>query len=62
MTTDERLAGLVKLGKYLHAIDEVEFEELLLKVKNENPWFTPGSVDLALEGIRRYLEASQLKK
>src|SRR5690606_23975219 len=39
-----------------------EFEELLLKVKNENPWFTPGSIDLALEGIRRYLEASQLKK
>ena len=62
MTTDERLAGLVKLGKYLHAIDEAEFEELLVKVKNENPWFTPGSVGLALEGIRRYLDAAQLKK
>ena len=62
MTTDERLAGLTKLGKYLHAIDEGEYEELLVKVKNENPWFTPGSVDLALEGIRRYLDGSKLRK
>ncbi len=62
MTTDERLAGLTKLGKYLHAIDEAEYEELLVKVKNENPWFTPGSVDLALEGIRRYLDGAKLRK
>ena len=52
MTTDERLEGLAKLGKYVNAIDEVELDGLLLKVKNENPWFTPGSVNLALEGIK----------
>jgi len=61
MTTDERLEGLVKLGKYLHAIDEGELDELLTKVKNENPWFTPGSVNLALEGVRRYLDEAKLK-
>lgn len=62
MTTDERLEGLAKLGKYVNAIDEVELDGLLLKVKNENPWFTPGSVNLALEGIRRYLDPIKLKK
>jgi hypothetical protein len=62
MTTDERLAGLAKLGKYVNAIDEVELDGILLKVKNENPWFTPGSVKLALEGIRRYLDLAKMKK
>jgi hypothetical protein len=62
MTTDERLEGLAKLGKYIDAIDEGELEELLLKVKNENPWFTPGSVNLALQGIRRYLDEAKLQQ
>jgi hypothetical protein len=62
MTTDERLEGLAKLGNYVDAIDEAELEELLLKVKNENPWFTPGSVHLALQGIRRYLNAEKLQQ
>jgi hypothetical protein len=62
MKTGERLEALAKLGKYLHAIDEAELEELTLKVRNENPWFTPGSINLALEGVRRYLDPSKLKK
>lgn len=62
MTTDERLAALVKLGNYVGAIDEVELEELMLKVRNENPWFTAGSVNLALEGVRRYLEEEKLRR
>ena len=61
MTADERLEGLVKLGKFVHAIDEASLEELIIKVRNENPWFTPGSVNLALEGIRRYLDPVKLK-
>lgn len=62
MTTDERLAGLAKLGKYVDAIDEVALEDLMLKVKNENPWFTPGSVQVAIEGICRYLDEENLRK
>ena len=62
MKIGERLAAWAKLGKYLHAIDEVELEELTLKVRNENPWFTPGSINLALEGIRRYLDPAKLRK
>lgn len=62
MTTDERLEGLIKLGNHLDAIDEVELDQVVLKVRNENPWFTPGSINLALEGIRRYLDAKKLRK
>lgn len=61
MKPDERLEGLAKLGNYVDAIDEAEREALSLKVRNENPWFTPGSINLALEGIRRYLDLVKLK-
>lgn len=61
MKPDERLEGLAKLGNYVDAIDEAGREELSLKVRNENPWFTPGSINLALEGIRRYLDVGKLK-
>ena len=62
MTTEERLAAFEKLGNYLHAIDEGACEALFDKVKNENPWFTPGSVRLALEGVRRYLHPAKMRK
>lgn len=62
MMTDERLEGLINLGNYLDAIDEVELEQVVINVRSENPWFTPGSINLALEGIRRYLDADSLKK
>lgn len=61
MTTDERLAAFEKLGNYVGAIDEGDLEELMLKVRNENPWFTAGSVNLAFEGVRRYLDENKLK-
>ncbi|MGC1240180.1 MAG: acyl-CoA reductase [Chryseosolibacter sp.] len=62
MTIDERLAAFEKLGNYIYAIDTAEYEALIDKVKNENPWFTPGSVNLALEGVRRYLDPEKMKK
>lgn len=62
MILGERLAALEKLGKSLSAIDEGTLEEIALKVRNENPWFTPGSVNLALEGVTRYLEPEKMKK
>jgi hypothetical protein len=62
MTTEERLEAFDKLGKHLCAIDEAELDELHQKVKNENPWFTPGSVKLALEGAGRYLDGTKLRK
>ena len=61
MTIGERLAAFEKLGDYIGAIDEVEFAELMQKVRNENPWFTPGSVNVAFEGVRRYLDGQKLR-
>lgn len=62
MIIDDRLAAFEKLGNYLDAIDADEYENLIDKVKHENPWFTPGSVNLAIEGVRRYLDPAKLKK
>jgi hypothetical protein len=61
MTIRERLAAFEKLGNYIGAIDEAELEELMLKVRNENPWFTAGSINVALEGIQHYLDGQKLK-
>ncbi|HET9488068.1 MAG TPA: acyl-CoA reductase [Chryseosolibacter sp.] len=62
MTIEERLAAFEKLGEYLYAIDGDDYDSLIDNVKNENPWFTPGSVNLALEGVRRYLDPSRMRK
>ena len=62
MTIRERLTAFEKLGNYIRAIDEAELGELMLKVRNENPWFTAGSVNLALEGVQRYLNGEKLKR
>ena len=62
MIIDERLAAFEKLGNYIHAIDAEDYENLIDKVKHENPWFTPGSVNLALEGVGRYLDPVKMKK
>ena len=62
MTIDERLNAFEKLRNYLNAIDEGENEGLVDKVRNENPWFTPGSISLALEGVRGYLDPLKLRK
>ncbi len=62
MTKDERVEAFEKLGNYLISIDEVTFEDLLNKVLNENPWFTYGSIRLAIHGLNNYLNGEKLKK
>jgi hypothetical protein len=62
MTLDERIAAFEKLGKYLSAIDEATKEQLIVKVGNENPWFTPESIELALKGVNTYLNPQHLKR
>ncbi|MBL7858347.1 MAG: acyl-CoA reductase [Cyclobacteriaceae bacterium] len=62
MTLEERISAFTKLGKYLHAIDEVEFQVLLEKVRNENPWFTEESLLLSLNGLHNYLDDGRLRR
>lgn len=61
MTTEERIVAFEKLGKRLHAIDEVSFEEITQKATNENPWFTAESVRTAFAGIIQLLDPGHLK-
>ena len=60
MTLEERIVAFSKLGKNLHAIDEADFQNLVIKVKNENPWFTEESIKLALRGLASYLDEGRL--
>jgi hypothetical protein len=62
MNIDDRLEAFEKLGNYVHAIDEVEFDEILDEVRNENPWFTHGSIELALQGLHNYLDGEKLRQ
>lgn len=62
MNSQDRLEAFKKLGKYLGAIDEVEFEEICVQARNENSWFTKESVATALAGVRNYLDPVKLNE
>jgi hypothetical protein len=61
MNVENRIVAFEELGKYLNAIDEDEFYTLTEDVKRENPWFTPDSVRLALNGLISYLDGASLR-
>ena len=60
MTVQERIAAFENLGKYLQTIDPVTFQEIALRAKNENSWFTEESIKSAFAGIVNYLERTSL--
>jgi hypothetical protein len=62
MTVLERIEAFEKLGNNLSAIDAVAFEDLALKARNENPWFTERSIKLAFNGVCEYLKPDSLKR
>lgn len=62
MNTEERIAAFVKAGKSLFSIDEAEKEELFIRAKNENSWFTTESINLAFDGVRTYLKEENLRE
>jgi hypothetical protein len=62
MNPEDRIAAFEKLGNYLSAIDEAELQPLIEKARNENPWFTPESIKMALDGVKIYLTAKNLNQ
>ena len=62
MNPQDRLEAFKKLGKYLGAIDEVEFKEICVQARNENSWFTTESITTALAGVRNYLDPVKLNQ
>jgi hypothetical protein len=62
MKSEDRVAAFEKTGKYLSAIDEAELQPLIEKARNENSWFTPESIKMALDGVKTYLTPENLRK
>src|SRR4051812_22498241 len=62
MNLEDRIAAFEKLANYISAIDEVEFEEIALSAKNENPWFTKESVQESFRGLAKLLDGTNLRK
>ncbi len=61
MTLQERISGFDQLGKKIKGLATDEFRELTDKVKNENPWFIPENVGMALQGVAKFLDKEALE-
>jgi Acyl-CoA reductase (LuxC) len=62
MELEKRLLAFEKLGKRVKTLDKQTIEEWCLATANENPWFTPVSINFALQGICKFLQLDTLKK
>jgi hypothetical protein len=62
MTNNERIEGFVKLGERIQSITPTELSSLTANVQNENAWFTPESVSLALKGITQLIQEPSLSQ
>src|SRR6478672_10281650 len=62
MKLDERIKLLVQLGQYMRGSD-VEWLKAQKKANNENQWFTPEFIELAIKRIaNEFLSAEILNK
>lgn len=62
MTLEQRISAFVKLGNHLSNLSDEAFETLALNARNENPWFTPENVKLAVTGIVRMLQEDKMRQ
>lgn len=61
MTFQERIKAFVALGTRIGQLGEDELEELAFRAENNNNWFTPDQVKLALHGLKEMLEEKSLR-
>jgi len=61
MTIEKRIHTFCALGKRLQHLSADELASLVDKIKSENAWFTPESIEMALNGIITMLDESKLK-
>ncbi|MCU0444225.1 MAG: acyl-CoA reductase [Microscillaceae bacterium] len=55
MNIEQIILAFVQLNQKINQIDSENLENLLIRAKVENPWFTPENSRLALQGIQRFL-------
>ena len=56
----DRIKAFCALGTEIGALGRADRKQLAEKARNENPWFTEESVELALKGIETLLEKDDL--
>lgn len=61
MELSERINAFVQLGEQLYRLSDKDRELLQKKIRDQNPWFTSESVDLAMKGILSWLTKEQLE-
>ncbi|GAB3646308.1 acyl-CoA reductase [Echinicola sediminis] len=61
MTFQERINAFIALGKRIEQLPADETEALAFRAENNNSWFTPDQVKLALHGLSQMLEEDALK-
>ncbi len=61
MMTEERIDGFAQLGNKINGLSAEELNVFTDKVKNENPWFVPENVKMALQGISKFLTKEALQ-
>ena len=62
LTLEERIDSFVKLGVLLETLSQEKKEELFLRSKQQNNWFTEEAMRLSLEGFSWMLLEENLKK
>ncbi|WP_027000791.1 acyl-CoA reductase [Eisenibacter elegans] len=62
MNISQKIDAFVQLGLRLQQLSPETRALLYKRIEQENPWFTPESLDFALAGIGRFLDAEALAK
>ena len=60
MELQERKEILARWGEAIKGLDDTQRDEISWRAAGQNAWFTPQSIQKALEGVVHYLEAEQL--
>ena len=59
---EDRISAFAAVGKILQNLRDSERSEVHRRARAENSWFTEQSVDQALAGVQRYLNADKLRE
>ncbi len=62
MNTEERINAFTQLGTRIETLPEETRYEWYTLARARNNWLTPENVQLALEGIRKYLQPDELRQ
>ncbi len=62
MNLDQRIHSFLLLAGKLKTLDPDRRQMLYSKARTHNPWFTGENIDLAFEGLFRYLDKDKLEK